>query len=122
MRSCSGAKQITVKPCRSLEMKPKQTFSPALFCFLFSAKFILDDRDSGPRRETSYSFRKFDILILHQKLKYRPSGAAPVAIVRLLGRIDKKRGRFFLMKRADCTELRSRALERKVAANNLHDV
>jgi hypothetical protein len=109
MRRRLGAEQITLKPCRSLEMEPQQTFSQILLCFFFSAKFVLDDRYSSARREASHGLREFDIFILHQKLKNRPASAAPMAIVRLLGGTDKERGRFFLMKRADRTEFRSRA-------------
>ena len=109
MRRRLGAEQITLKPCRSLEMEPQQTFSQVLSCFFFSAKFVLDDRYTSARREATHGFREFDIFILHQKLKNRSSSAAPMAIVRLLRGTNKERGRLFLVKRANRTEFRSRA-------------
>jgi hypothetical protein len=54
--------------------------------------------------------------------KNAPARAAPKAMEGLPARADHERWRLLLMKRAQCLEIRSRALEREVRTDHIDDV
>ena len=86
------------------------------------ARSFLHNRNSDPRRQFPHSRRKIDVLVFHDKTEDASPDTAAKTVKRLALWTDMKRWRFFLMKGAECLEIRPGAFQRKVGANYFHDV
>src|SRR5947209_5975171 len=83
---------------------------------------LLDNRDADPDRQFSNRRRKINLFILHDEPEDTSTNPAAEAVKCLPLRIDVKRWRLLLMKRAKRFEIRSRALQRKIRSNNFDDI
>ena len=62
------------------------------------------------------------MLVLHDEPKNAAANPTAKAVKSLTLRADMKGGRFFLMKWTKCFEIRARAPQREVSANDFNDV
>ncbi len=78
--------------------------------------------EAGVARELLDRVRKRLAAVLHQEADRRAMGAAPEAVVELLGRTDGERGRLFVVERTAGLVVRAGLLERDVAVDDIDDV
>lgn len=89
----------------------------------FSAGAALFDHwNSGTSREFFHSRWEIDMLVIHDKTEDAPARATTKTVKGLPARTYREGWRFLLMKRTKRLEIRSRAFQRKVRTNHLHDV
>ena len=98
------------------------------FCLQFSALrrrqaiFLLGHRHAHVLRQIFHRLDKTQSRILHQKTYRSAVRTTTKAVIKLLGRTDRKAGRFFVMKGAEATEIRATFLELHVATHHVDDV
>jgi len=83
---------------------------------------FFDYSDSGARRELAHGCWKIDVLVIHYESESAAASAAAKTMKCLPTRAHRKRGCFFLMKRAEGLEIRSRTFEREIGADHFDDV
>src|SRR5581483_9157845 len=93
-----------------------------LSIFARTGAAIFNNRNADPCGEFVHGRRKIDMLVIHDEAENTSAHAAAEAVKCLPLRIHMKRRRFFLMKWTERLETRSRALERKIRADDLDDV
>jgi hypothetical protein len=100
-----------------------QQRSPRFVLSIFiSAATLFDDGNTDPRGEFSHGGWKIDVLVFHDEPENAPADATAEAMKGLALGADVKRGRFFLMKRAERLEVRARAFQRKIGTDHFDHV
>ena len=102
-----------------LEQKPARLVLPPLVAV---RRPLFDHGNAGARPQFAHRGRKIDVLILHDEAKYASARAAAETMKGLPLRADMERRRFFLMKRAECPEIRPGAFEREIRTDHVDDV
>src|SRR5262249_2614539 len=75
-----------------------------------------------PVRQSPHSLGKVEVLVLLHEGEHIAALMASEAVKNLALRADVEAGRLLLVKRAEGDEIRTRALQRQVGPDNLHDV
>ena len=111
-----------MKPSRGLGVQGKQTLSQAVFLVILGGRGLFNDRNPGALCQTAHGGWKIEMLVFHHKSKHAASRAASEAVVILPRGVHMEGWGLLLMERAERTEARSRALERKIRADQINDV
>ena len=111
-----------MKPGRGLGMQREQPFTQRVTAILLGASRLFDYWDSGALSEAMNGRGKIEVLVFHHEAKNRPPGTAAETVISLALRIDVKRRRLLAMERTQCPPARTRALERKIGADDLDNI
>lgn len=116
------AEQELMHEAGGLAMEIKQ--SAAFFAIAFGIGIIdvLDDGNIGLGGESANGVHKREPFVFHHKGKRIAAFATAEAFERLALRIDVKRRRFFVVKRAICLKGGASTLDGDIGADEVHDV
>ena len=111
---------IEISCCKLIDL---QKGSPT-FCFLlcFSGIFNLRKLHPCPVCQMLQCLPKGIILIFHHKIKYIPACSASEAVIHLLRRCYRKRGRFLIMKRTKSKIGTSSFVQLHILGYNIYNI
>ena len=103
-------------------MKFEQSASRFMLSIFVRGRAFLDNWNADARRQFSSGRWKIEMFVFHYEPENASTHPAAKAMKRLALRIDVKRWRFFLMKRAEGLEICAGPFQRKIRTDHLDDV
>ena len=110
-----------MEPCGRLAVEFQQA-ATLVAASLFLRVVVLNEDDPGTLGKLAHDRREVEVLVIHHEAEDAAASAAPEAVEGLARWVHMERGAFLLVERAERPVTRPRALQREVAADDLHDV